>query len=247
MKKFAWIFAVGLVLAVTPLALQAADEGLEDDKPQPPRKGMKSPGGAGGPAGMGRGMGPRRRGRRKPITPEQEKQILEFTKEYMKHYHERLRKLLEENEQAYRRALSYLWPRVRRLWSMPPELRHAHLEERRLKVKIYQTAEAYLKATSPEEKEKQKQELQKLVARRFDVEQTILEHRLVELEDRLSRLKKQLAQRPEERNKIIEDRVKRSLTRRKSLPKPKGKAPSPPKDAPKDTSSKTEQPPKSEE
>ena len=250
MKKSTWIFTIGLALIAAPLMLLGADEGPVDDKPRPPRKDMKSPehpGPDGGPVGMRPGGGQKaRRWRRKPITPEQEKQILDFTEKYMKHRHERLLRLREENEQAYRRTLVALWPRVRRMMSMPPEMRQVYLEERQLRVKIFQTARTYHKATSPEEKEQQEQELQKLVARKFDVEQKVREYRLRELENHLLRLKKQLAQRTEERNKIIEDRVKRHLTKRESLPRLKAKAPSPPKGKSKDTPPRPEEPPKAQ-
>ena len=248
MKKITWIFAVGLVLVATSLLLQAADEGSKGDESRPPRRGMRSPGRAGGPAGMGEGMGRRsRRGRRKPITPEQEKQILEFSKEHMKHHYDRLMKLREENERAYRRTLGFLWPRVQSMMSMSPEMRQAHLDENRLRVEIFQTVKDYREAIGPEEKEELKQELQELVARKFDAEQKVREYRLRELEAQLSRLKKQLIQRTAERGKIIEDKIGRLLTKRK-LPGPghKEKSPSPPKDAPTENSFKTEQPPKSD-
>ena len=109
MKKITWILAVSFVLVATSLLLQAADEGSKDDESHPPRRGMRSPGRLGGPAGMREEMGRRtRRRRRKPITPEQEKQILEFTKEHRKHRHDRLVKLREEDEGAYRRTLGFL-------------------------------------------------------------------------------------------------------------------------------------------
>ena len=78
------------------------------------------------------------------------------------------------------------------------------------------------------------------------MEQKVRGYRLQELEKHLSRLKKKLAQRTEERNKIIEDRVKRYLTKRESLPKLKAKAPAPPKDKPKNTPPRPEEPPKAE-
>lgn len=159
----------------------------------------------------------------RPVTPEQEAELLEMLKRRQPKRHERMLKFREEHPDKYQRLLPRAWQWYQHFESLPPEVREVHLQLHEVRMNIWRISEKLAKVDEPGKKARLKEKLERAVGKQFDLEQKLLEQRLTELEEQLHRLRADLARRTAERQQIIKrrseamlqgrDRWKRSTTR----------------------------------
>ncbi|MBN1943162.1 MAG: hypothetical protein JW849_07695 [Phycisphaerae bacterium] len=145
------------------------------------------------------------------VSPDDETKVLEFLQKHLPYYHGRLVQLKQRDEKAYGRALEYFQEKVRQLRAMPADARDAHVRNANLQVEILCVAREYHEAKTDPERDALKDKLRKLLSEKFDVEQRVSEYRLKQLDEKLNRRKKMLRRRAEDREKIINEQLRRRL------------------------------------
>ncbi|MFO8013219.1 MAG: hypothetical protein R6X20_07930 [Phycisphaerae bacterium] len=177
------------------------DRDHDRDRPHgPPRRGP--PGGGRPPFGR-RHVPPMFQ----ELTDEQVDEILAFVKEKMPWRYERLKAWQEEKPEFFRRMcrrLRFEIGQLKRLKKDNPEAYEAALEEHRLRARAAELAARARKAESEEAREKTKAELRGVLERLFDAERRAREAQIHELEERIAHLRRQLAERAEKRDRIID-------------------------------------------
>ena len=173
--------------------------------------------------------GPPRRGGRGPfgrqhvppmfrdLTDKQVGEILTFVREKMPWRYERLKALQESNPDLFRRTcrrLRFEIDQLRRLEKGDPEAYQAALEEHRLRTLVADLAARARQAGSTEERNRRVAELRDVLQRLFDAERKAREAQIRELEQRIHQLRQQLAERGQQRDRIIEELLERLLSGR---------------------------------
>jgi len=155
-----------------------------------------------------------------PVTPEQEAELLEMLKQRQPRRHERLLQLREASPDKYQRLLPRAWQWYQHLESLPPAVREVHLQLQKVRLEIWRLSAKIAKTDQPEEKAQLKEKLANVLGKQFDLEQRLLEQRLAELEEQLSRLRADLARRTTERQDIIKRRSENMLQGRPRRKRP---------------------------
>jgi hypothetical protein len=172
-----------------------------------------------GPPGKGRGSWGRRHvpPMFRELTDEQIEEILAFVKEKMPWRYEHLKKWQEEKPEFFRRMcrrLRFEIGQLKRLEKDNPKAYEAALEEHRLRARAAELAARARNAESEDAREKTKAELRGVLERLFDAEGKAREAQIHELEERIAHLRRQLAERAEKRDRIIDWLVERMLSGR---------------------------------
>jgi len=152
------------------------------------------------------------RARRAPLSPEQTEGALAFARQHLPELHRRLVRALEENPRRAQPLLRHLWHQYQRVRELPPDVAEAATVIYRTNIELFRTRRDILQAESPEEKERLVKRLRELVTRRFDSDLIVKDYRIRRLERELADLKAELQKRRQQREQIIEQRVKRWLT-----------------------------------
>jgi polyhydroxyalkanoate synthesis regulator phasin len=141
------------------------------------------------------------------LTDEQIEEILAFVKEKMPWRYDNLTKWQEEKPEFFRRMcrrLRFEIGQLKRLKKENPKAYEAALEEHRLRARAAELAARARQAESDEAREKTKAELRGVLERLFDAEGKAREAQIHELEERIAHLRRQLAERAEKRDRIID-------------------------------------------
>jgi ribosomal protein S15P/S13E len=202
--------AVLLAAAGILMARSDANKHLDrDDSPGPAPALRAHPGGT--MAGSRpRGFGPRRRQR---ITEEQEQAVLDFLKQHRPGEYEWAIKLPDDDPRRRRVIRTWWYDVIQKVQHMPPKLRDATIRERDAQVRIVKRIREIRRTNDPAEKEKLKQQLRKDVADHFEAEQELREQRLALLIEQIDRIRSELKERREQRDKIVKERVEEWLKR----------------------------------
>ncbi|HAU38787.1 MAG TPA: hypothetical protein DCX07_13855 [Phycisphaerales bacterium] len=194
MSKRAMFLTVGVVLASVTAAQWA-----QTDEPGARRAMRESR--AERREGPGNGPGAQ------AVTSEQETKALAALKKYRPLYHQRLMTLKASNPGIYRRYLAWVWQWYQDIENMPEKVRQAVSAKQDAEVRIGQILREYRDSSSDSERAELKSKLRAVMAEHFDAEQVEREWRLSQLEDRIKRLRAELKERIERREKIIDVRV----------------------------------------
>lgn len=178
--------------------------------------GDKSPPAAKAPAPRGeprpgdRPPGPPSRSRRyRPLTKEQEQEVLNYLKEKRPEDYERVLKDRERDPRRYRRTIAGLWQWVSRFKQMPKDLRDAYEDRHRAFVDMWRLAKQRADAKDPAARNRIDKRLYEVCARLFDAEQIIREYRLKQMEEQIKRLREDLKERARNRKTVIGEMVER--------------------------------------
>ncbi len=148
------------------------------------------------------------------MTEAQEQETLEFVKQRNPDYYERLVELREDNPRRYRRAIGSWYLFLQRWKHMSPELRDATIREREAQVRILKTVRQIHATEDPAEKERLREQLNEDVTEHFEAEQKLREQRLAQLIEQINRIRSEMKERSEQREKIVAERVVKWLERR---------------------------------
>lgn len=154
-----------------------------------------------------------RRGHRpgQPPSQEQVQQMLEFAKGNLPMVYQRLESLRTSEPDRYQRTLRRMLPRIAYLMKMPPEQRKAHIELSRLRMEIFKAARRYSRADDEKEKQALREKLRALLGEKFELEQTLRRAKLQELEKQIDRLRDEINQRSEQKDKHIAAQLDRTI------------------------------------
>ena len=143
------------------------------------------------------------------LTPEQEKDVLDYIRETHPEQYAEVQAIKENRPRLYKRALTRAFREMRfvqRIREEDPERYEQVLEERCLEQQSRELARKYRDADEAD-REKIKHELIELLHRLFDYRQLNRQSEILRLENRLAELKENLNQRKLEKEKIIENRL----------------------------------------
>ncbi len=223
MRKLVLTLTTALVVGW--LAAGAAGQ-PDDPKPQ----GPPSAKGPGQPHRPRRGPGPpgrHRRGKRGPfgqqhvppmfrdLTEEQTEEVLAFVREKMPWRYERLKGLRESHPDMFRhlcRRLRFEIAQLKRLKKTSPEAYKAALEEGRLRNEAADLAGRIRRADSADEKNRLIAQLRDVLGRLFNAEGKAREAQIHQLEERITQLRRQLADRAKHRDDAIDHMLKWMLS-----------------------------------
>ena len=152
-------------------------------------------------------------------TAEQEKELLAALKKWHPARYRRLTELKKTRPRLYRRYVAAAWRWYLRWRDLPKEVKKAAIVKHNTHMKVWKVLREIRSADSEQRRSELTGELRKLVAKHFDAEQTERQYRLKELQKRLQRLSAEQTRRLKDRDKIINDRVKRLLSGKPPRPK----------------------------
>jgi len=157
----------------------------------------------------------------RPVTEQQETELLGVLAEVRPEEAASLRRLKEENPRAYRARLQVAW-RAYQVWrDLPPEMRKLWWAQQGARLEAWRQAQNWQSAKDPSQKERIRARLLETLGTEFDAEQGLREHRLGQLEEQLKRLRAELKERAEHRTQVIEKNLQDLLASR-AKPKPEG-------------------------
>jgi len=141
------------------------------------------------------------------LTPEQEKEALEYLKQRRPEIYEQMVALRDRDPQQYRRSLRNVSIFVGHLRKMPKDVAAAYEEVQQSRLALWRLAREYAKADTPERKQQLESSMHEQADKQFHADQIIRRHRLSELEEQIRQLKSELDQRAKDSNSVIQETV----------------------------------------
>ena len=182
----------------------------------------------------------RRRSGRSPsifreVTDEQIETILAFIDKHMPWRREALEEMRRSEPERFRllcRRLRFEVAQLQHLKGRDEAAFRKAIEQRQLRMRAVDLAAKTRTAEDPQEKEAFTKELRKVIDRMFGLELATHEAHIRGLEERIEQLRRELKERAEHRQEIVEKRLKEAL---EGKPEPPFRGPSkgPPKGSPK--------------
>lgn len=150
--------------------------------------------------------------RLKPVTPQQEKEILEFLKDTHPDHYRRLVELREKEPVHYQLMLSSIESFQRRMQNTPKEVQDAMIRERNAQMTLVRLTELYNNSQTDAEKAAIRKQLREAVAEQFDAEMQRRRYRLEMMDEQIKRLTAEMAGRIAMRDQLINERVELWIT-----------------------------------
>lgn len=138
-----------------------------------------------------------------------EQELVAFVKEVNPPLAERIEKVRSVNHEEYRRLLFDVakhYNEVKRLQANNPDLAAKAVEVMRSEGRTTELAEMYKRSQDPQEKEKIRSEMKSLLFQAFDNKLALREAQAGFIENELQQLKARIAQKRQNKEKIIEKR-----------------------------------------
>ena len=148
------------------------------------------------------------------LNPEQEADAIKYLEEYHQDQVKEIYIWKEKRPQAYQLAISRAYRQKRRLDGMKednPEQYKKFLEEKQMEAKSRTLAKQYQRSNEENERERIKEELSMLLDKLFEYRQMNRQLELERLEKRIMELKINISKRLEQKDQIIELRLKKLL------------------------------------
>lgn len=167
-----------------------------------------------GPGSNPGGKGPNPKDPPKQLSPEQIEDFLAVLHERDPGLEARIRKALVENPRGANETIAPHWPRFFPLIKLrhdDPALYALTLQDMRLTRQVDELPHRYRNARDPAAAEQIRAELRQALGARFDVRQKMLEARL-------AKMKEELDQRTQNRDKLIDDELKQRLAQATTRP-----------------------------
>jgi len=221
MRKFL-IAALSSALAVGLAVSASADPAGKHDKSGKPAPRAPAASGPSGPRERG---GPPSRRSYRPLTPEQEKEVLDYLKKRQPDIHKQLLEQREEDRYRYSRTLRWVWYGMERRKRLPEKVRDAYDVRQRTHVQMWKLAKELEKAKGSALRDDLERQLSELAGDYFQAEQTIREYRLKQLEDQIKRLREDLEDRLRKRKSVIQEIIERMKSEAAKYSRPRTRPP----------------------
>ena len=138
------------------------------------------------------------------ITPEQEAELLAAMKESSPdHYYAYLMALRKSDPKLYRKALGYAWRTYEQWRDAPKDVRKQVVIEREATIEIGKLVHAIRREKEPAKRAELSAKLKQAVEKKFDAEVVIRDYRLVQFEQRVKTLRKDLKSRISDRENLV--------------------------------------------
>jgi predicted O-linked N-acetylglucosamine transferase (SPINDLY family) len=192
MSKIHLTAALGVVTAVAVFSANSQNVPAPPGHPAASRP-------ASGPAGHG-----------PALSAERAEELTAFAKKHMPEMYEQLEKLKDRPER-YRGTLQVIERTYSVVQRYPENIREAVIARGRVNYAIYRLQREYRQATDPAVKSGLAEKLRDLLAEQFDKDQIVKEYDLTRLAKQLADLKAVIEQRRQNRQKTIDENLKRLL------------------------------------
>ncbi len=163
-----------------------------------------------------------------PLSEQEEAKVLEFLEHNRPAMGPPLLRMRQHHPQRYRRVMHSMHGFVERWHKLPEKARQASLAERDARFRVLRKIRKYRRMQEPTEREAARNDIHQAVVEHFEAEQTFRELQLKHLEKRVRGLKKELEDRAQQRQQIIEQRLSDWLEKTNTKPL---EAPSDPSEA----------------
>jgi Rad3-related DNA helicase len=148
------------------------------------------------------------------ISEEEEKRILEFSRQIDPDIENNMNELKVVRPQRYERKLQKLYHEyifLKRLEKEEPDRYLEALEVRKLSAKVEKTAQQYKKSKSESERTELESNLKKDLSHLFDLREKEREAEMDRIKERLARLQKEMLDRRKNKDKIIENHLNKII------------------------------------
>lgn len=145
------------------------------------------------------------------LTADQEDELLAFLQEHRPDRYEPMVALADENPRRYRFVMSRMWAWYQQWKDMSPQAQEAAIAEHDLRMEAYLILRQWRREEDPAAKEQLEARLLETLNRHFDVEQSLREIQLRELEERIEEVRQELQHRQEDREAIVQEYLDRML------------------------------------
>jgi len=207
LTALALLFARGPGVAWSAPAVKAPPPGGPSPSGAPKSRPSGSPRGPrrpGGDSGRYRHFG-------KPLSKEQEQEILDYLKTKRPDVYKQTIAYREKDPRRYQRTLRSMWFFVSRLKNLPEKVREAYEVRQITYIEMWQAARGMQTEKDPAEKKRLEARLRELAEKQFDADQIIRGHRLTELAEQVQRLKAELKARADDRENVIRESLERMM------------------------------------
>jgi len=140
-----------------------------------------------------------------------EPEAMEWLKQYMPEMHKQITEAAAKDPQQGEAMLHKIQPFIAKTRLYPPEVREAAIAYRRLNLAVYRMVREARNAGDARQKEKLTEGVRGLLNEQFEKDQVVREYEITRLERQLARLKEEVQQRANNRDKIIQDMLRRLL------------------------------------
>lgn len=138
------------------------------------------------------------------LTPQQEAELLAAMKRSSPDdYYTYLIAAKKGDPKVYQRTLSWMWRKYERWRNAPKEIQEQMLVEQRAISEIGELVHAIRMAKDPADRDQLKKRLMDAVTRKFDAEIVLHDYRLIQFEQRLKKLRDNLAKRKADRDNKV--------------------------------------------
>ncbi|NQU75819.1 MAG: hypothetical protein HQ546_05845 [Planctomycetes bacterium] len=145
------------------------------------------------------------------LSPKQVEEVMARMKTEEPDMHQRLTHLQKENPRAFSRSVERFDRFLNRLDALPPTMREGFKQQSRDTVTLYGLRRQYADESDQARKADLRGRVTEVVARLFDAEQKLKEFELQQFADWLAELRKEMAERADRREELIDARVEKLL------------------------------------
>jgi len=147
----------------------------------------------------------------KPLTKEQEEEVLAYLKKKRPDLYKQATSQREKDPRRYQRTIRSMWHFISRLKSLPKAVAEAEELRQGLYFRMWRLAKELKDTRDPARQKKLRKQIHELADKRFDADQTIRQHRLSQLEGYIERLKRELKDRADDRKAVVREMVERVI------------------------------------
>jgi hypothetical protein len=147
--------------------------------------------------------------RRRPLTEEQEKEVLQYLKKKRPEIYEQVLASREKDPRRYSWTLRSMWFFLSRLKRLPKPVQEAEETRQITHLRMWRLAHQLQGTKNAATRKELEQQMLEQADQNFAAEQIVREHRLTELAEQIKRIKAELKERAEDRKAIVREKVER--------------------------------------
>ena len=147
----------------------------------------------------------------KPLTEEQEKELLQSVQRRFPRRYKELTQLRKDNPERYQRVLARMWRWHQRWKHLPEEARKAAAQRDEMKIQAYHLVRTWRQTSDRQKKRQIETKLRKVLVEKFNAEQELREKRLAAMQREIQTLRKENAERAKKRDQIVREQLRRML------------------------------------
>ena len=150
--------------------------------------------------------------RSRPLTEEQEKEVLEYLKEKRPDLHKQAMEYREEDPDRYSRMIRPMHYFIQGIKGMAPELREAHEIRQSTRLDMWRLARELIETKDDRRKKEIRLQMHEQADKNFDAEQTVRQDRLRQLAEQIKQMQEDLKERARDRETVIVETVERMIS-----------------------------------